>query len=66
MVRLFFIAILFVFFFIIYYVVKTLLTANKILRTKPKKENKKSRYKDIEEADYKEIETKKNDKDVQE
>jgi hypothetical protein len=69
MLRLFLFVLIFIFFFIVYYIVKTLFTANKILRSSKKKDGRRrSSYKDIEEADFKEIESnsnKKNDKDVQ-
>jgi uncharacterized membrane protein len=70
MLRLFLFVLIFIFFFIVYYIVRTLLTANRILRSSKKEGTKRgSRYKNIEEADFKEIDTnsnKKNDKDVQE
>jgi uncharacterized membrane protein len=70
MLRLFIAFIIILFFIIIYYIIKTLFRANQKLRNGNKRpQHQQNKYKDIEEADFREIESgsnKKNDKDVQE
>jgi hypothetical protein len=70
MVRIFVFLLVVLFLFIVYYIIKSLWKTNQILRSSQNKGKRKdSRFKDIEEADFKEIDTsskKKNDKDAQE
>jgi flagellar biosynthesis/type III secretory pathway M-ring protein FliF/YscJ len=69
MVRLFVVVIIILFFFIVYNIIKSLFRENQKLRSgQAGSRTRTKKYNDIEEADYKEIESKnkKNEKDGQE